>query len=65
MDKLGIEGKFSEKSFKVGGGVSEAFNNNISMEEAQFHGRWHSLATPGIYCHQNKKKRMDVSKYTC
>ena len=60
--KFGLEGKYSEKSFKVSG-VSEAFNQGISMEDAMYHGRWKSLETPGIYCHQNKSKRMKISLY--
>ena len=64
LKKLGFEGKYSEKSFKVAG-VSEAFNNNITMEDAMYHGRWRSLDTPGVHCHQNKKKRRNISMYTC
>ena len=59
---FGIDGKISEKSFKVSG-VSEAFNRGISLEDAMWHGRWVGLGTPAIYCHLNKKKRMDISLY--
>ena len=61
--KFGLTGKYSEKSFKVAG-VSEAFNQGLSMEDAMFHGRWKSVETPAIYCHQSKKKRIDVANYT-
>ena len=40
-------------------GILEAFSKNISMEDAMFHGHWRSLNTPGIYCHQNKAKKVD------
>jgi hypothetical protein len=60
--KLGIPGKFSEKSFKVAG-VSEAFNQGITMEDAMYHGRWRSIDTPAIYCHQNKAKRLKISSF--
>ena len=63
LGKFGLQGMYSEKSFKVAG-VSEAFNQGISVEDAMFHGRWRSLETPGIYCHQSKKKRLDISNYT-
>ena len=63
LSKYGLEGKYSEKSFKVAG-VSEAFNQGISVEDAMFHGRWKSVDTPGIYCHQSKKKRLDVASLT-
>ena len=59
---FGIDGKISEKSFKVSG-VSEAFNRGISLEDAMWHGRWVGVGTPAIYCHLNKKKRMDISLY--
>ena len=52
---FGIDGKISEKSFKVSG-VSEAFNRGISLEDAMWHGRWVGVGTPAIYCHLNKKK---------
>ena len=61
--EFGIEGKITEKSFKVSG-VSEAFNQGISMEDAMYHGRWKGIQTSAIYCHQSKKKRMDVSLFT-
>ena len=62
LAKLNIEGKFSEKSFKVAG-VSEAFNQNISLEDAMYHGRWRCIDTPAIYCHRSRAKRLKVSKY--
>ena len=37
-------------------GILEAFNKNISMEDAMFHGHWRRLKTAGIYCHQKSKK---------
>ena len=58
---MGFQGNFSEKSFKVAG-VSEAFNQNCSMEDVMYHGRWKSLDTPAIYCHQNRIKRLRISR---
>ena len=63
MTKYGLEGKYSEKSFKVSG-VSEAFDRGISAEDAMYHGRWKSVNTSAIYCSQSKHKRLKVSHYT-
>ena len=59
VKKIGKEGRFSEKTFKVSG-VSEAFNKNISLEDAMFHGRWRSIDTPQVYCQMNRQKRLKV-----
>ena len=63
MNKFHITGRFSEKSLKVSG-VSEAFNQGITVEDAMFHGRWRNPKTPGIYCNSSKKKRMKMSLFT-
>ena len=63
IHKFQMEGNFSEKTFKVSG-VSEAFNQGITVEDAMFHGRWKNPKTPGIYCNSSKKKRMKMSLFT-
>mgnify|MGYP003318001345 CR=1 FL=1 len=63
LTKYGLEGKYSEKTFKVTG-VSEAFDRGISAEDAMYHGRWKSVNTSAIYCNQSKHKRLKVSHFT-
>ena len=58
---LGIEGNFSEKSYKVVG-VTEGFDAGMTADEMKNHGRWKSALTPNIYYVQNKKKKMELSR---
>ena len=61
MNYLGMQGNFSEKSFKSSG-VTEAVEKNVPLIDIQLHGRWKSLETPLIYTNRSKKRRLEVSK---
>ena len=58
---MGLEGAFTEKSFKVAG-VSLAVDKDIPLIDIQSHGRWKNLETPLIYTQKSKKRRLEVSK---
>ena len=53
LASLGLEGNFTEKTFKSSG-VSEAVEKNVPLIDIQLHGRWKSLETPLIYTNKVK-----------
>ena len=61
LASMGLEGNFSEKSFKSSG-VSEAIEKEVPLIDVQRHGRWKSLETPLIYDSRSKRRRLAVSK---
>ena len=60
LSSLGLEGNFTEKSFKSSG-VSEAIEKDVDLIDVQMHGRWKSLETPLIYTNRSKWRRLAVS----
>ena len=62
--RLGFEGNFSEKSYKVAG-VSQGFDSGMSSEDMANHGRWKNSETPKIYYSQKKKKKIEIPKKIC
>jgi hypothetical protein len=60
LSSLGLEGNFTEKSFKSSG-VSEAIEKDVDLIDVQMHGRWKSLETPLIYTNRSKRRRLAVS----